>query len=162
MAFIAQQALFWSTVSWIPKYLRDSFGFNLKSMGWWVALYFAAGVLGSFSGSRFSDRVLKGNRKPVIVFSFLATIPLLLGLAFMSRATNPMVLMAFFVACGFIANCSWGPWMSWPAEIFNSQPYTCASSFCHQSRWQLVLPVFLDSRSLSSFGWRCSGLANKN
>lgn len=150
VAFIAQQALFWSTVTWIPKYLRDSFGFDIKSMGLWVALYFAAGVLGSFTGSRFSDRVLKGNRKPVIVFSFLATIPLLLGIAFMNQNTSPSVLMGFFIACGFIANCSWGPWISWPAEIFNTEVYAKALGIINALAYffgaagiQIVMPLLV-------------------
>ena len=123
LAFITVQAVFWASVSWIPLYLKETFGFSLTAMGGWASVYFAGGVIGSFVGSRTSDKIFKGKRKPVAVCSLVGIVPFLLAFAYFEKGTSPTVLFLTLTICGFIANSGWGSWNSWPAEIFNAEVY---------------------------------------
>lgn len=123
IAYIVVQALAWAAFSWIPLYLKETFGFSLSTMGWWATTYFAAGVVGSFAGSRASDTFLKGKRKPVIAICYLGVIPFLLLFAFFEKGVSTVALLLTLSGCGFFANCSWGAWYSWPAEIFSTEVY---------------------------------------
>lgn len=126
IAYIVIQALAWAALSWIPLYLKETFDFNLNAMGWWSATYFGGGVIGSFVGSRFSDTFFKGKRKPIIAISYLGVIPFLLLFAFFQKGVSPVALLLTLSACGFFANCSWGAWFSWPAEIFSPEVHAKA------------------------------------
>jgi len=129
IAFITVQAVFWASVSWIPLYLKETFDFSLTAMGWWSSTYFAGGVIGSFAGSRLSDRFFKGKRKPIAAFSLIGIVPFLLAFAFLEKGVSPIVLLLTLTVCGFIANSGWGAWNSWPAEIFNAEVYPKALGF---------------------------------
>lgn len=126
VAYIVVQALAWAALSWIPLYLKETFGFNLSSMGWWSATYFAGGVVGSFVGSRSSDIFFKGKRKPIIAICYLGVIPFLILFAIFEKGVSTLSLLLTLSACGFFANCSWGAWFSWPAEIFSPEVHAKA------------------------------------
>jgi sugar phosphate permease len=126
IAYIVIQALAWAAMSWIPLYLKETFGFSLNTMGFWACTYFAGGVIGSFCGSLFSDKLFKGKRKPVILVSYLGVIPFLLIFAFAQKGVSPIALLLTLSACGFFANCSWGAWFAWPAEIFSAEVHAKA------------------------------------
>lgn len=123
VAYIVIQALFWAAVSWSPLYLKETFGFSLSEMGWWAIIYFAFGVLGSFVGSRCSDVVFKGHRKPIIALSYICTFPFLLLLAIFQQGVNPVALLLTLSAAGFFANLAWGPYYALPAEMFSPEVY---------------------------------------
>lgn len=126
VAYIVIQALFWAAVSWTPLYLKETFGFTMQQMGFWAVVYFAGGVLGSFIGSRLSDTKFKGRRKPIIAISYICTAPFLLLMAFYVKGVNPTVLLLTLSAAGFFANMAWGPYYSWPAEIFSPEVHAKA------------------------------------
>jgi len=126
VAYIVIQALYWAAVSWSPTYLKETFGFSLSTMGVWAIIYFCAGVLGSFTGSRLSDRAFGGRRKPIISISYICTFPFLLLLAFFKEGVNPILLLLTLSGAGFFANMAWGPYYAWPAEIFSPEVYAKA------------------------------------
>lgn len=126
IAYIVIQALAWAALSWIPMYLKETFDFNLNTMGFWACTYFIGGVIGSFVGSHFSDKLFKGKRKPVILVSYLGVIPFLVLFAVFQKGVSPVALLLTLSACGFFANCSWGAWFAWPAEIFSAEVHAKA------------------------------------
>lgn len=126
IAYIVIQALAWAAFSWIPLYLKETFGFNLNTMGLWSCTYFAGGVIGSLLGSTLSDKLFKGKRKPVILVSYIGVIPFLLLFAFFQKGVSPIALLLTLSACGFFANCCWGAWFAWPAEIFSAEVHAKA------------------------------------
>ncbi|NSW84142.1 MAG: MFS transporter [Syntrophothermus sp.] len=126
VAYIVIQALYWAAVSWSPTYLKETFGFSIMAMGWWAIVYFAAGVLGSFTGSRLSDTVFGGRRRPIISISYICTFPFLLLLAIYKQGVNPVALLLTLSAAGFFANMAWGPYYAWPAEIFSPEVHAKA------------------------------------
>ena len=129
VAYIVVQALAWAAFSWIPLYLKETFGFNLNAMGWWASTYFIGGVIGSFIGARFSDKLFKGRRKPIIAISYIGVIPFLLLFAFFQKGVGTVPLLLTLSACGFFANIGWGAWYAWPAEIFSPEVHAKALGF---------------------------------
>jgi sugar phosphate permease len=129
VAYIVVQALAWAAFSWIPLYLKETFDFNLSAMGWRASTYFIGGVIGSYLGSRFSDKIFKGNRKPVIAISYIGVIPFLLLFAFFQKGVGTVPLLLTLSACGFFANISWGAWYAWPAEIFSPEVHAKALGY---------------------------------
>jgi sugar phosphate permease len=121
VAYIVIMALYWAAVSWIPLYLKETFGFNLMAMGWWSSSYFAGAVAGTYMGGLISDKLFKGKRKPVIALSYLCVIPFLILFATFQKGVSPTVLLLSLTGCGFFANLSWGPWYAWPSEIFSPE-----------------------------------------
>lgn len=126
IAYIVLQALYWAAASWIPLYLKETFNFNLSAMGWWASAYFAGGVIGTFIGGRFSDKLFKGKRRPIIAISYLGVIPFLLLFATFAKGVSPLALLLSLSACGFFANLSWGAWFSLPAEMFSPEVHAKA------------------------------------
>jgi sugar phosphate permease len=121
IAFVVIQAMYWAAVSWIPLYLKETFGFNLMAMGWWSSVYFVGAVVAILTGAQISDRVFKGKRQPIIMISYGCAIPLLLLIATFQKGVSPAVLLTSLIVCGFFANLSWGAWYAWPSEIFSPE-----------------------------------------
>ena len=125
---VVMQVTYWGASIWIPLYLADKFGFKLQTMGYWSALYFVAGAVGSFVSSYLSDKVFRGNRRIMIATCFAGLIPFVLGIATM-HAGNPGLLAVVLCGMGFFANMAWGPFLTVPAEIFTPEVYGKAMGF---------------------------------
>jgi sugar phosphate permease len=97
-------------------------------MGYWNALYFLAGVVGSFTSSHISDTVFKNRRRVMIQVCFFGLIPFILLLASLKEA-NPTLLALALCGMGFFANMAWGPFLAVPAEIFTPEVYGKAMGF---------------------------------
>lgn len=125
---IVMQITLYGALTWIPLYLSDTFGFKLQTMGWWSALYFAAGAIGSFISSYLSDKVFKGNRKIMILVCFIGLAPFVVMLGMLQHA-SPMLLAVALCGMGFFGNMAWGPFLALPAEIFSPEVYGKAMGF---------------------------------
>jgi sugar phosphate permease len=119
---VVMQIAFWGTLVWIPLYLSDTFHFKLATMGFWSALYFVAGAVGSFTSSYLSDRLFRNNRKVMILVCFIGLIPFILLLSSLKTSNPPMLAFAL-CGMGFFANMAWGPFLAVPAEIFTPEVY---------------------------------------
>jgi len=118
----------YAVLNWIPFYLSDTFHFKLKDMGWWSSLYFVAGAIGSFTSAALSDTVFDGNRRIMLLASFLCLAPFIFLLAIIDGASPYLLALALF-GMGFFANMGWGPLTSVPAEIFSPEVYGRAMGF---------------------------------
>lgn len=125
---IAMQITFYGALVWIPLYLSDRFGFSLQTMGYWSALYFVAGATGSFASSYLSDKLFRGNRRIMVLASFIGLAPFIVLLATV-EAGSPLLLAFALCGMGFFANMAWGPFLSIPAEIFTPEVYGKAMGF---------------------------------
>ncbi|OIQ10002.1 MFS transporter [Neomoorella thermoacetica] len=126
---IASQMMYWGVVSWSPTYLKDVFKFSITGMGFWASIYFAAGVLGAYLSSIISDKVMKSKRKPMIVISFLGTLPFIVILSQLHSGVSHAVILLVLSCAGFFANMAWGPFLSWPADVFSPEVYGTAMGF---------------------------------
>ncbi|MCL5126223.1 MAG: MFS transporter [Deltaproteobacteria bacterium] len=125
---IVMQITLWGAMVWIPVYLSDTFSFKLTTMGNWNALYFLAGVVGSFSSSYISDTFFRNRRRIMIQVCFLGLIPFVILLSSLKEA-NPAQLAIALCGMGFFANMAWGPFLAVPAEIFTPEVYGKAMGF---------------------------------
>jgi len=125
---IVMQITLWGTLVWIPLYLSDTFSFKLATMGYWSALYFFAGAIGSFTSSYISDKVFRNNRRVMILACFIGLVPFVLLLSSL-RTAEPAMLALALCGMGFFANMAWGPFLSVPAEIFTPEVYGKAMGF---------------------------------
>jgi ACS family D-galactonate transporter-like MFS transporter len=83
----------WVYLTWLPSYLKDARGFDLKQMALFTALPLLAGVVGDTLGGMVSDKLLKvtGNlrfaRVSVLVFGLVGS---LIFMVPMITAKDPM------------------------------------------------------------------------
>jgi MFS transporter, ACS family, hexuronate transporter len=104
---------------WLPKYLYDARGFDIKQVSYYAWIPYAASGIGSFLGGWFSSRLLRGGR------SLDRSRKLVLGI---NAAMMPAVILVPFVpvsyalmlfSIAFFAQQSWsGLIMTIPADIF--------------------------------------------
>ncbi len=104
---------------WLPKYLYDARGFDMKQMGNYAWIPYAASGVGSFAGGYLSSRLLRRGR------SLDAARKIALGL---SAAFMPVVMLVPLVpvqaaivlfSIAFFCQQSWsGLIMTLPADIF--------------------------------------------
>ncbi len=104
---------------WLPKYLYDARGFDIKHVSFYAWIPYAASGIGSFLGGWFSSRLLRTGR------SLDAARKIALGL---SAAFMPVVMLAplvpvqlaiFLFSIAFFCQQSWsGLIMTVPADIF--------------------------------------------
>jgi len=116
--FLSDSAWFF-LLFWLPKYLYDVRGFDVKHVGYYGWIPYAASGVGSFAGGWFSSRLLRKGR------SLDAARKIALGL---SAAFMPVVMLVPLVpvqaaivlfSIAFFCQQSWsGLIMTLPADIF--------------------------------------------
>lgn len=98
--------IWWLFVNWLPIYLADRFGFDVKSIGLFGWVPYVGAVVGSLSGGWMSGHLIGSGwsvdraRKRVILLGGALTLPGLVAGAF---ASSPLVavLAIAVVLCGF-------------------------------------------------------------
>ncbi|WP_158897944.1 MFS transporter [Burkholderia sp. L27(2015)] len=96
--------LLWVYLTWLPSYLKESRGFDLKQLALFTALPLMAGVIGDTLGGVVSDKLFKVTGR--LRFARCAVLVVGLGgsLAFllpMISATNPLTAVWFLSASFF-------------------------------------------------------------
>jgi len=135
---IVMQVTFYGALVWTPLYLSDVFHFKLQTMGYWSALYFLAGAVGSFTSSYLSDKVFNGNRKIMIMVCFIGLAPFILLLASLKGDADHTLLAFALCGMGFFANMAWGPFLTVPAEIFTPEVYGKAMGFVNGAGYMVA------------------------
>ncbi|MEO0470965.1 MAG: MFS transporter, partial [Bacteroidota bacterium] len=98
--------IWWLFVIWLPIYLNDAFGFNVKEIGFFAWVPYVGAALGSVAGGGMAQYLLtKGRtvdqvRKLVILIGGICMLPGLLGGAFVSDPVMAVILIAL-VLFGF-------------------------------------------------------------
>lgn len=112
--------------SWAPSYLTDVVGLSLGMSGLVAAFFPAVGVLSRIGGGMLSDRLFGGNRRPVLVISFLAAAPFLVVLA-ASRTVALLVLT--LLGGGFAIQLSIGLSFAYVRELVEARVAATAVAF---------------------------------
>ncbi|WP_312326940.1 MFS transporter [Stenotrophomonas sp.] len=116
--------IWWLFVSWLPIYLADTFGFDIKQIGIFAWVPYVGAMIGSLGGGWLSGRLIGGGwsvdraRKWVITLGGAIMAPALLGAV---MATDPMwaVITIAFVLFGF--QIAIGNIQTLPGDIFNGK-----------------------------------------
>jgi ACS family hexuronate transporter-like MFS transporter len=116
--FLSDSAWFFC-LFWLPKYLYDARGFDIKHVSYFAWIPYAASGLGSFAGGWFSSYLLRSGR----TLNFSRKLPLGLSAALMPavilvpHVSVSFALLLFSIA--FFGQQSWsGLIMTLPTDVF--------------------------------------------
>jgi ACS family hexuronate transporter-like MFS transporter len=116
--FLSDSAWFFC-LFWLPKYLYDARGFDVKQVSYFAWIPYAASGLGSFAGGWFSSRLLRHGHS----LNFSRKLPLGLSAALMPavilvpHVSVSFALLLFSIA--FFGQQSWsGLIMTLPTDVF--------------------------------------------
>jgi MFS family permease len=112
VAAFCSYSLFLFFNSWMPVYATEVLRLNLSDAGAIVALVPLSGLLARPGGGWLSDRV--GGRRPIVVLSFVLSIPVLLALVV---AGDPGLFAALLLLAGFAAQLSIGVYYVYVGEL---------------------------------------------
>lgn len=96
-------------ITWMPSYGTEVLGFSLAAAGAAAALVPLAGILGRPGGGWLSE-LLNGRLRPVIIASFLTTIPLLY---FLNSAPTPVLFLILLALTGAAVNLTVGLYLAY-------------------------------------------------
>lgn len=104
---------------WLPKYLYDARGFDIKQVSYYAWIPYAASGVGSFLGGVFSSRLLRGGQsldraRKIVLGLSAACMPIVM---FVPLVPVQLAILLFSIA--FFCQQSWsGLIMTVPADIF--------------------------------------------
>jgi ACS family D-galactonate transporter-like MFS transporter len=100
----------WVFLTWLPSYLKDARGFNLKEMAIFTALPLLAGVVGDTLGGVVSDRIYErtGNlrfaRVSVLVFGLVGALIFMVPMISVDSAMTAVLLLSASFFCLELTN----------------------------------------------------------
>ncbi|PWJ44759.1 MFS transporter [Sediminitomix flava] len=95
--------IWWLFVSWLPIYLADQFGFNVKEIGMFAWVPYVGAAVGSVSGGLLAGKLLRAGRdinfarKLPIVIGGAIMLPSLLATAYASTPLSAVLLIALIL-----------------------------------------------------------------
>ncbi len=116
--------VWWMFVAWLPIYLFDVHGFDIKSIGMYAGIPYIGAMAGSLIGGWFSGYLIKKGktlnyaRKAAMVIGACIMLPALIATAFASDVAVAIALMAFILA-GF--QFAMGNIQTLPADFFSGK-----------------------------------------
>lgn len=116
--------IYWGSTTWISSFLYDQHHFSLKTMGALVSLPYAVAIVSMLLGGRLTDKVFKNKTKPVLLISYVVSIPVLFLIGKVPTGNIPMII-TMLVLLGFFVNLSFGaiyayPQIRYPKDIVGS------------------------------------------
>ncbi len=117
-------AIYWGSTTWISSFLLDQHHFNLKTMGALVSLPYIVAIIAMLLGGRLTDKVFNNKTKPVLLISYIISIPVLFYVGMVPTGNVPIII-TMLILLGFFVNLSFGavyayPQIRYPKEIVGS------------------------------------------
>ena len=116
--------IWWLFVIWLPIYLNDAFGFNVKEIGFFAWVPYVGAALGAVFGGWLAKKMIVGGasagkaRKWIISISGLVMLPGLIIGAFASEPVTAVILIAI-VLFGF--QMAIGNLQTLPSDYFSGK-----------------------------------------
>ena len=116
--------VWWMFVAWLPIYLQDVYGFDIKQIGFSAWIPYVGAMIGSLLGGWFSGHLIKkGNsvnkaRKTAIVIGAAIMFPALIATAFVNDAYWAVCIMAV-ILMGF--QFAMGNIQTLPSDLFSGK-----------------------------------------
>lgn len=116
--------IWWLFVIWLPIYLNDAFGFNVKEIGFFAWVPYVGAALGSIFGGWLAQRMIargvsvNKTRKRVIALSGVFMLPGLIAGAFTS---NPVVAVILIAVVLFGFQIAIGNLQTLPSDYFSGK-----------------------------------------
>jgi MFS transporter, ACS family, hexuronate transporter len=116
--FMSDSAWFF-LLFWLPKYLYDVRGFNIKQVSYYAWIPYAASGVGSFLGGWFSSRLLRSGRSIDLSRKVVLGINAVMMPAVMLVPFVPVRYALVLFSIAFFSQQSWsGLIMTIPADVF--------------------------------------------
>ena len=119
LAKFLSDAAWYFYLFWLPKYLYDIRGFDVKQVGYYAWIPYAAAGVGALAGGWFSSRLLRGGcsvnaARKITLGASAAVMPLII---FVTNVPTEMAIVLFSIA--FFGQQSWSTLvMIVPADLF--------------------------------------------
>ena len=119
------EPIWWLFVGWMPIYLFDVYGFNVKEVGMFTWVPYVGAALGSIAGGYVSGKIIastnsidKGRKTTILIGGIIMVIGLIATVLF---ATTPerFVSIVFLVLFGF--QFTIGNVQTLPSDLFNGK-----------------------------------------
>jgi ACS family hexuronate transporter-like MFS transporter len=113
--------IWWLFVSWLPIYLAETFGFDIKQIGLFAWVPFVGAMLGSLFGGWLAGRIIRAGRgvdaarKATITLGGVIILPALL---FTTQAASPLIAVLLIAAILFGFQTAIGNIQTLPADFF--------------------------------------------
>ena len=127
------EPIWWLFVGWMPLYLADVYGFNVKEIGFFAWVPYVGAAIGSLSGGYFSGRLIsKGNtvnkaRKTAIVIGALIMFLGLVATILLANSPLKFVIIVAFVLFGF--QFTIGNIQTIPSDLFSGKSVGSLAGF---------------------------------
>ena len=100
------EPIWWLFVFWMPIYLADTFGFNVKEIGLYAWFPYVGAMIGSIAGGWYVKKLMNTNsldksRKKVIVIGAVIIVISILGAILFADTPEKFVSFVFVVLFGF-------------------------------------------------------------
>ncbi|WP_231188688.1 MFS transporter [Haladaptatus sp. DYF46] len=112
--------------SWGSSYLTESVGLSLELSGLLVALFPAVGILARMSSGPLSDRLFRGQRRPVVLGSFFIAAPLVISF---THLRSVVTLIAILLISGFAIQLTLGLSFTYVRELVDPRVAATAVAF---------------------------------
>jgi MFS transporter, ACS family, hexuronate transporter len=132
LASAAIDPIWWLFVFWIPIYLNEVYGMDVKSIGLYGWVPYVGGMFGAWFGGIFAQNRLKSGwdvnktRKIVITLGCVIMLPALLAMASPGGPTTAVLIMAV-ILFGF--QTAIGNIQTLPSDLFNGKTVGTLSGF---------------------------------
>ncbi len=127
------EPIWWLFVGWMPLYLADVYGFNVKEIGFFAWVPYVGAAIGSISGGYFSGRLIsKGAtvnkaRKTAIVIGAVIMFLGLLATILLANSPLKFVVIVAFVLFGF--QFTIGNIQTIPSDLFSGKSVGSLAGF---------------------------------
>lgn len=119
------EPIWWLFVGWMPLYLADVYGFNVKEIGFFAWVPYVGAAIGSIAGGFYSGKLIsKGNtvnkaRKTAIVIGAIIMFLGLLATILLADTPLKFVIIVAFVLFGF--QFTIGNIQTLPSDLFSGK-----------------------------------------
>lgn len=124
VAYLLMVCVVYGLMTWVPSYLVNEKHYSYIRMGFMGALPWMGGASGAIIGGWLSDKVFYKRRKPLMLFTTLANVAMMVWL--MNAPGNMLILGAILFLTGFLFYLGYPLFTSYPMGLTTGSTFPVA------------------------------------